>query len=72
MPELWRIVNQRPYDKLVAGGQFRPVVEITYELPSINAVATVTVDRADYSPEVVREIINNDAKTHLDIRNLTP
>lgn len=65
----YHVISQRHADELGPDLAFHPIVEVTFQLDS-GEVATVKVPQRMYSPEYVREAIEDKARTMAGVRDL--
>jgi hypothetical protein len=58
----WIVVPpQRTFDELTAAGTFTPVIEVTFEVQPSGTQGTIKVPRRDYTPELIRQLIDAEA-----------
>lgn len=70
MAATFRILSQRPSTELTGDGRFIDTMEITFETLPNRTPGNITIPRALYTPEYVREHVSALADTMIAVENL--
>lgn len=72
MAGVWRVIpgGQREYEDLAAGGQFVPIIEVTYEMIATGDIGTVKILKRDYTEDRVRSLIEEAARVKQAVAQL--
>lgn len=70
MAARWTIVNQRQEDRLTPAGTFETVMVVSYTVYDTNTTHSVEVPLNRYRADYVRDLVDGQVDTILEVHNL--